>query len=175
MAGPWVEIGVVRSVNPARRELRVQPRRSARSRVEGVEWVRVGRDDKTSVRCKVASVNAGKDAIVIALAAGVPRDAVAGMRNALVFVEPGTVRAPREGEYEVSELIGFEVVTSRNERVGVIRDAVETGANDVIEIETPAGKRMLLPVITNTVESIEWEKGRLVVGEYEPYAVDDAD
>ncbi|MBX7256875.1 MAG: ribosome maturation factor RimM [Candidatus Hydrogenedentes bacterium] len=175
MTGSWVEIGVVRSVNPARRELRVQPRRSGRSRIEGADWVYVGRSANTPVRCKVANVTAGNEWIVIALAAGVPRDAVAGMRNAVVYVEPETSSARQAGEYEVSELIGLEVVSNRGERIGTIRDAMETGANDVIEIETATGKRFLLPVIESIVESIHWNEGQVVVGEYGPYAVDDED
>lgn len=176
MAGRWVEIGVVRSVNPARRELRVQARRQGRSRIERAEWVHVGVAAKTPLlRCKVASVAAGAEWIVIALAAGVPRDTVAEMRNARVYIEPGPAGGQAPGEYEASELVGLEVVSSRGERIGVIRDAVETGANDVVEIETATGRRMLLPVIERVVESIEWNEGRVVVGDYEPYAVDDAD
>ena len=173
MAEPLLEIGVVRSVNPARRELRVSGESLYRLGLRGLEWVHVAKPGEAALRCKVAHAAASGSGVTLALAAGVPKDLVAAMRGATVSVERDQARAARG--FLAEDLAGMTVITRTGEIVGTVREVIESPANDVMEIETPENRRALLPAIPQVVISVDRGAGRLQVGDIAPYIVDDAD
>jgi 16S rRNA processing protein RimM len=168
-----MEIGVVRTVNPARRELRVSGAALSRVSLRGLEWVHVEKPGEAAVRCKVRHATVRESSVTLALAAGVPRDTVAAMRGATVLIERDQTRA--RPAYPPADLVGLNVVTRAGETVGTVRDVMESPANDVMEIETPDRRRLLLPVIAQVIVSVEPGAGRLVVNDIAAYVVDDAD
>ncbi len=67
-----------------------------------------------------------------------------------------------EDEYYWFELIGLAVVTTSGEPLGDVTGLTETGANDVLHVESPRGE-VLLPLIDEVVLEIDLEGGRMVV------------
>ena len=67
-----------------------------------------------------------------------------------------------EGAYYHFELVGFEVVTVEEEPLGTVEAVLETGANDVLEVQGPRGE-VLLPMIEPVVEKIDREHKRILV------------
>lgn len=175
MPDPWIRIGSIRSVNPARRELRVAVGPRDAASFDGLEWIHVALGDDTVLRCRVAGVKPHGAAWIVALAPGVTRDAVARMKGAGIVVARHAPGARSEGSLRGAAWVGMEVVGVDGQIVGTVADVIETGANDVLEIEKPGGASILLPLIERVVERIEQAAGRLVVGEIAPYAVDDED
>ncbi len=79
------------------------------------------------------------------------------------------IRIPRaeafplgEGEYYTGDLIGCRVLTEDGSRLGTLREVLETGANDVYEVETEDGT-VLLPAIRECILSVDVEKQEIVV------------
>lgn len=173
MAGAWVRVGTVRSVNPAKRELRVDPAR-AFGKGAKLAQVRVTLQGGESLLCKVDGVNAGPSGAIVTLGAGVSRDCVARMKGASVDVERAGRRAAVPGEMDAADWIGLEVVNVSGARIGSIRGCIESRAHDILEIDTPGGT-VLLPAIEQTVESVDLEARRVTVGEIAPYVIGDAD
>ena len=68
-----------------------------------------------------------------------------------------------EGEYYVSDLIGCEVVEEDGESVGTLTEVLQTGANDVYVVKTPAGREVLLPVIPDCVKNVDIESQKVTV------------
>ena len=64
-----------------------------------------------------------------------------------------------ENEYFIADLIGLEVITDGGEHFGVLKDVLQTGANDVYIVETPQHKEVLLPYIEECILDIDIEKG----------------
>ena len=59
-----------------------------------------------------------------------------------------------EGEYFICDVIGAKVVTDNDEELGLIKDVLQTGANDVYVVTGTDGKEILLPVIPDCVLDI---------------------
>jgi 16S rRNA processing protein RimM len=133
----------------------------------------VEKPGEAAVRCKVTHATVRESSVTLALAAGVPRDTVAAMRGATVLIERDQTRV--RPVYQPADLVGLNVVTRAGETVGTVRDVIGSRANDVMEIETPDRRRLLLPVIAQVIVSVEPGAGRLVVNDIAPYVVDDAD
>lgn len=68
-----------------------------------------------------------------------------------------------EDEYFIVDLIGLRVVTDKGEEFGQISDVLQTGANDVLEIDAHDGKSYLFPMTKECVPDINLESGIVTV------------
>jgi 16S rRNA processing protein RimM len=92
------------------------------------------------------------------------------LRNALMYVRADDLPALPEGEYYFHQLIGLNVVDESGQPVGILSEIMETGANDVYVIITPAGEEALLPAIDEVIRKVDLEQGRLIVNLPEWYS-----
>lgn len=69
----------------------------------------------------------------------------------------------KKDEYFIADLIGCEVYTDENpdDKFGTISDVMETGANDVYEIELEAGGTVLLPAIKECILGVDVDARRV--------------
>ena len=63
----------------------------------------------------------------------------------------------------IVDLIGLTVMTDEGEKLGVMQDVLQTGANDVYVVKTTAGKEVLLPAIKDCILNVDLEKGEMLV------------
>ena len=63
----------------------------------------------------------------------------------------------------IVDLIGLTVMTDEGEKLGVMMDVLQTGANDVYIVKTDAGKEILLPAIKDCILKVDLEKGEMLV------------
>lgn len=71
-----------------------------------------------------------------------------------------------EGEFYICDLIGLNVINDEGRAVGVIKDVLQTGANDVYVVNTNAefgSKELLLPVIDECILDIDLDKKEVKV------------
>lgn len=68
-----------------------------------------------------------------------------------------------ENEYYIADLIGLSVISDQGEELGRLTDVMQTGANDVYCVKMADGKEALFPAIAECVQSIDLEKGTMVV------------
>lgn len=71
--------------------------------------------------------------------------------------------ALKKDEYFIADLIGCDVYTDENpdEKFGVISDVMETGANDVYDIELEKGGNVLVPAIKDCILGVDIENRRV--------------
>jgi len=91
------------------------------------------------------------------------RTAVEIFRNVMVYMKSEDMPELPEGEFFVHQLVGMEVITDQDEKLGVLKEILITGANDVYLVETPEGKEILLPAIDDVVLDINQESGHILV------------
>jgi ribosomal 30S subunit maturation factor RimM len=103
---------------PRSQERRIQCRSAKRLRAVRPA---VNRDvaDSQIIRCLVHSLSLG------------------GVERSL----PDTTIRPETGAHFVHELIGMDVVTDGGEALGVIKEVLQPGANDVYVVEGPRGEQ----------------------------------
>ncbi len=79
-------------------------------------------------------------------------------RMPLLVTRKNAVRLAKD-EYFVADLIGLEVRDEDGAKIGRLQDVIETGANDVYDIEMDDGRRLLLPAIRQCVLEVDIEAG----------------
>lgn len=69
-----------------------------------------------------------------------------------------------EGEYYFYQIIGSDVYTTEGEKLGTIKDILQTGANDVWVVQPERGKKeILLPYIEDCIREIDIERKTVTV------------
>ena len=68
-----------------------------------------------------------------------------------------------EDEYYIADLIGMKIVTEDGTSVGILKDVMETGANDVYVVQDAQGKELLLPAIHQCILDVDIEKNIMTV------------
>ena len=86
----------------------------------------------------------------------------AKLRGGELYISREKALPLAEGEHYVPDLLGLAVYEGE-EQIGVLEDVLRTGANDVYEVRTPEGKRLLLPAIPSCILSVDTEAGRMTV------------
>ena len=85
------------------------------------------------------------------------------LRNAVLYMDRDDVEL-EEGTFFIQDLIGMTVKDADTGKVyGRLRDVLQTGANDVYEIETPEGKTLLAPVIPDVVIAQDFETDTITI------------
>ena len=68
-----------------------------------------------------------------------------------------------EDEYFIADLIGLKILTETGIEVGVLKDVITTGANDVYAVQLPTGGEILLPAIKDCIMDVDMEAGEMIV------------
>lgn len=63
----------------------------------------------------------------------------------------------KKDEYFICDIIGLDVINENDENIGKVTDVIQTGANDVYEIELNDGKTFLLPAIKDCVLNVDMD------------------
>ncbi|MCX7568468.1 ribosome maturation factor RimM [Tumebacillus sp. DT12] len=80
----------------------------------------------------------------------------------LMVEEDDLVKLP-ENTYYIYQLIGCQVVTDEGQELGVLKEVLQPGANDVYVVKPPKGKDILLPVIPDCVLDVDVQNKKIVV------------
>ncbi|MBS6722225.1 MAG: 16S rRNA processing protein RimM [Clostridiales bacterium] len=68
-----------------------------------------------------------------------------------------------EDEYFVTDLLGMTIVDDSGVTIGKLENVIETGANDVYEVLTEDGGRILLPAIKECILDVDMDEGIILV------------
>ena len=90
-------------------------------------------------------------------------EAANALRNAVLYMDRNDVELD-DDTYFIQDLQGMRVVDADDGReYGVLHDVLQTGANDVYEVEAPSGKMLLVPVIPDVVLKIDDETDTITI------------
>ena len=68
-----------------------------------------------------------------------------------------------EDEYFIADMLGMEVITENGEKLGRLKDVIETGANDVYVVHSEAHGEVLLPAIKDCILDVDIENQKMKV------------
>ena len=68
-----------------------------------------------------------------------------------------------KGAYFIVDLIGLEVYTEEGNLLGILKEVLQPGANDVYVVEDEAKKQILLPVIPDVVKKVDIDGKKVIV------------
>lgn len=69
----------------------------------------------------------------------------------------------KKDEYFIADLIGMEVYDEAEQKLGILSDVIETGANDVYTVVMEDGREVLLPAIKECILQVDVEGRRMLI------------
>lgn len=91
-----------------------------------------------------------------------PDDVMKFRQKELWIDRKDAVRLSKD-EYFIADLIDMEVCDEEGKLIGILKDVISTGANDVYAVETPEGKEVLFPAIRQCVLDVDTEARKMTV------------
>lgn len=125
----------------------------------------VGKDQEWR-EVEVESAKIHNDVLVVKLKGVDDRDAAFACKGQQVAVPREALPKPNEGEYYWSDLIGLVVKNQQGVDFGCIVDVFETGANDVLVVNTGQARgnvERLIPFIDQVVLTVDLQAKTLMV------------
>jgi 16S rRNA processing protein RimM len=115
----------------------------------------------------VVSARPHKNSLLLQIEGVDRREEADELRGSWLFIPESDAVALEDGTYWVHDIVGLTVETETGQTLGVIKEVLFTGANEVYVVETPAtvnrGRDLLLPAIEEVVRAVDLDAGRMVV------------
>ena len=114
---------------------------------------------------EVLERRAHKKGFIAQFAGVADRDAAARLNGSMIGVSRQALPATPEDEFYWRDLVGAEVGDTNGAVLGVVDTLMETGANDVLVVMTPAADeaQMLIPFVDPYVQRVDVDGARIVV------------
>ncbi len=162
MKQEFLRIGVIASAHGIRGEVKVYPTTDDIKRFENVKSVLMD-TGKEHVELDIEEVKYFKNMVILKFKQFSDRNIAEKYKNKDLLVSRENAIPLGEDEYFLCDIIGAAVVTDLDEKLGIITEVLQTGANDVYVVKTPEGKEVLLPVIPQCVLDVDVEKALVKV------------
>ena len=105
-----------------------------------------------------------KEDMVVAKVKGLSdRDAAGALTGVSLFVARDKLPPPDEDEFYIADLVGLAAVSPEGEQIGVVKNVLNFGASDILEIAPAAGETLMLPFTKEVAPSIDFASGKIIV------------
>jgi len=80
-----------------------------------------------------------------------------------VFMADAERAVVANGEFYINDLVGCNVYADSGEQLGLLREVLRTGANDVYVVKDDAGKETLVPAVNDIIVKVDIPKKKVIV------------
>lgn len=157
-----LQVGIITSTHGVRGEVKVYPTTDDPRRFRRLKEV-VLDTGKEKMNLEIEGVKFFKQFVILKFKGLDNINDIEKYRQKSLYVtRKNAVRLQRD-EYFIADLIGLKVQDEDGKELGTVKDVIETGANDVYEVEMADGKSMLLPAIKQCILNVDVENGTMQV------------
>ncbi len=164
----YLRIGVLTRPHGVHGEAKVFPTTDYPERFEEVTEVII-KTKRGDIRTGIEAVRYFKNLAIVKFACFQNPEEIQGIAGSDIMISRDQAQPLEEGEYYIADLLGCKVVadadsdTCAGQELGVVKDVLQTGANDVYVVKTPSGSELLLPVIPDCIRNVDIETGVITV------------
>jgi 16S rRNA processing protein RimM len=116
-------------------------------------------------RAEVAEIEQHGQRIALRLDGIADRDHAAQLRHKQVALERAALPPTASGEFYWHDLQGLQVTNLQGERLGLVADLIETGANQVLVVRGE-GSEVLIPFLESIIHRVD-VPGRALVADWQ--------
>lgn len=157
-----LRVGVISSTHGVRGEVKVFPTTDDPARFEDLETVFLD-TGREKLKLEISGVKFFKNMVILKFKGYDNINDIEKYRGKELWITRDQAVPLGEDENFVADLIGLSVVTDQGETLGVMKDVMFTGANDVYVVERENGKELLFPAIKDCILDVDLEEGVMTV------------
>ena len=157
-----LQVGIITSTHGVRGEVKVYPTTDDPRRFRRLKEV-VLDTGKEKMNLEIEGVKFFKQFVILKFKGLDNINDIEKYRQKSLYVaRKNAVRLQRD-EYFIADLIGLKGQDEDGTELGTVKDVIETGANDVYEVEMADGRSLLLPAIKQCILNVDVENGMMQV------------
>lgn len=157
-----LKVGIITSTHGVRGEVKVYPTTDDANRFKKLKQV-VLDTGKEKTDLEIAGVKFFKNMVILKFKGIDDINEVQKYCKMSLFVTRENAVKLEKDEYFIADLIGLTVISEEEEVLGILKDVLQTGANDVYVVEQADGEELLIPAIKQCVKEVDVAGGRIVV------------
>ncbi len=158
----YLRVGVIASTHGLKGEVKVFPTTDNPERFRDLKQVILDTGDEYK-SLHVAGVKFFKNQVILKFREFQDINEIEQYKGKDLLVTRDQAVPLEENENFITDLIDMEVYTDEDKRLGILRDVLQTGANDVYVVETEERKEVLLPAIPSCILKVDVERARMTV------------
>lgn len=158
----YLEIGKIVNTHGVKGDVKVISLTDNPERYNDLKWVFI--DKKTQLeKYHIEHIKFFKQSVIIKFAGINDMNSAESLIGLFLKVDrKNSVKLP-EGSYLICDLIDCEVFDVNSKKLGILKDVLKTGSNDVYVVEDDGGKQILIPALKSVVKEVCVEEGRIIV------------
>ena len=157
-----LQVGIITSTHGVRGEVKVYPTTDDPRRFRRLKEV-VLDTGREKINLEIEGVKFFKQFVILKFKGLDNINDIEKYRQKSLYVtRKNAVRLQRD-EYFIADLIGLKVQDEDGTELGTVKDVIETGANDVYEVEMADGRSLLLPALKQCILNVDVENGMMQV------------
>ncbi|MBR4892978.1 MAG: 16S rRNA processing protein RimM [Clostridia bacterium] len=153
-----VEVGKIVNTRGLRGEVKIYPYLDEIEVFNEFEYLLV--DNK---EYKIKGIKFFKNMVFVTFFGVDSVEAAESLKNQLAEVYVKDLPELSDGEFYIKDILGMEVVKDDGEKLGIIKNVLRTGSNDVYEVERDGKKPMYLPAIKDVIINTDLDSNRMTV------------
>lgn len=157
-----LQVGVITSTHGVRGEVKVFPTTDDPARFKKLKKVMLD-TGKETVPLEIQGVRFFKQFVILKFKGIDNINDVERYKKCPLLVSREDAVPLDENEYFIADMIGMEIVTEDEESFGILKDVLQTGANDVYVVESARSGEVLLPAIKECILKVDVKKRRITV------------
>ncbi len=157
-----LQVGIISSTHGVRGEVKVFPTTDDVRRFKKLKEVLLD-TGREHINLKIESVKFFKQFAILKFQGYDQINDIEKYKGKSLFVTRDNAVKLKKDEYFIADLIGVEVIADDDSLKGIIRDVMQTGANDVYVIDLADGRELLLPAIKECVLEVDLQNGQMKI------------
>lgn len=157
-----LRVGIISSTHGIRGEVKVFPTTDDQNRFKKLKKVLLD-DKKEELELEVEGVKFFKKFAILKFKGIDNINDVEKYKGKELYVIRKEAQKLEKDEYYIADLLGIDVVEDNGQKLGTLKDVIETGANDVYVVEREKGKELLIPAIKQCILNVDVESRRMDV------------
>lgn len=153
----YLQVGVITSTHGIKGEVKVFPTTDDAARFRELKQVILD-TGKEQILLEIQNVKFFKQYVILKFKGIDNINDIEKYRKMPLLVTREDAVELEEDEYFITDMIGMQVLTEDGERFGILKDVMETGANDVYVIESSRHGEVLVPAIHECILDIDIDK-----------------
>ena len=159
----YLQVGVITSTHGIKGEVKVFPTTDDPNRFRALKDV-VLDTGKEQIPLEIEGVKFFKQYVILKFKGIDNINDIEKYRKMPLLVSRENAVELEEDEYYIGDLIGMDVYTDESEeRVGVLKDVMETGANEVYIVQSERYGEVLRPAIHECILEVDPEEKKMTV------------
>lgn len=157
----FLQVGVISSTHGIRGEVKVFPTTDDATRFKQLKSVLLD-TGKERIGLEIQSVKFFKQFVIVKFKGIDNINDIERYKGRSLLVSREDAVELDKDEYYIADLIGMDVFTEEG-HFGVLRDVMETGANEVYIVDSDSHGEVLIPAIRQCVLNVNPEENRMTV------------